>query len=400
MMNDFQICSKEMCTGCGACSQVCPKGCISMEPDEEGFLYPRIDKDACVDCHLCEKKCPSLHKTEGAGDSAYYMAIHKDKEILQKSSSGGAFSAIASYVLEAGGVIFGACMDPGTKEVYHIQIEAEGEMDQLRLSKYYQSNTKETYLAAKALLKEGRKVLFTGTACQIAGLYAVCGRPENLLTVDILCHGASSKLFADAYIKSQEKRFKKTVAHYQFRVKEGEEGWKSGGGTRMLLKFTDGTSFVADKETDTFFLAFNANLILRESCYQCPYAGPQRIGDFTLADFWGVTAARATPEEMKNGISLMLVNSPKGAAVLEQLGDKLQVTPIQPEEATPYNSSLIRPNRRPEKRDKVVKALIRGKDFNRTVRGAMRVKLLKRRIRRMIGPGAVRFVKRIRGKKV
>ncbi len=229
-MNDFLICRPDTCTGCGACVQACPKNCIKMFADEQGFLHPKISYDKCVRCRKCEVICPSNAELKGEKESEFYMAVHRDADVLAKSSSGGAFSALADIILSRGGVVFGATVEPVSREIKHIMIENADELDKLRLSKYYQSNTENTYINAKKMLEAGREVLFCGTACQIAGLYQICGHHEKLITADILCHGVTSKTVVDAYIRSQEKKFKKNISAYRFRVKEGSEGWKNGGG--------------------------------------------------------------------------------------------------------------------------------------------------------------------------
>ncbi len=167
----------------------------------------------------------------------------------------------------------------------------------------------------------------------------------------------------------------------------------------MYLEFSDGSAFVADKETDTFFLGFNNNLILRESCYRCKYCGTNRIADFTLADFWGVSEKRATAEQKKNGISLLLVNSGKGQSLMKALSERMEIASIEPSEAIPYNKALVKPNTRPEKRDKVFSRIAGGKDYNSIILGTLRGKMIKLRIKRVLGDRAVRFLKKVRGSK-
>lgn len=211
-------------------------------------------------------------------------------------------------------------------------------------------------------------VLFTGTGCQVAGLYAVLGSlrdSELLVTAEVLCHGVASKMVVDAYIRSKERKYKKKIKRFCFRIKNEALGW-SGGGTRMKLEFTDGTTFVADKPIDTFFLGFNKNLFLRESCYQCPYCGTKRVADFTIGDFWGVSVAHTTPEQRKLGVSLVLVNSDKAQQVLPELKNSLTMKRILPEEAIPRNRALSRPNPRPAMRDKIYRLLER-KDYDRLI---------------------------------
>ena len=189
-MNNFikkEICTALDCVGCGVCVSVCPQRCISMEENKEGFLYPVIDIEKCINCGLCEKKCPQnmAHNTE---TSKFYMAWHKNREILMKSSSGGVFSALANWILDRDGIIVGATFNSKTREVSHELINEYRQLDELRLSKYYQSKTEHIFPLVREQIKQGKLVLFTGTACQIAALNSFLGKLDikNLITIDVL----------------------------------------------------------------------------------------------------------------------------------------------------------------------------------------------------------------------
>lgn len=233
-----KICDRNQCTGCSACMQICSKSAITMKTDDEGFIYPVISADRCIGCKKCIRICPANNEHHG-NVGKFYMGRHKDKSVLNNSSSGGMFTALADYVLKKNGVVFGAVRNNDSGEVYHIYIQHESEIAPLRLSKYYQSNIGDSYLTAKQFLQEGRFVLFSGTACQIAGLYAVIGENlrEKLITVDVLCHGVASKIVVDEYIKSKEKKFKKKILSVDFRVKTEDVGWASGGGYKNETDF-------------------------------------------------------------------------------------------------------------------------------------------------------------------
>ena len=193
----MEICNHLSCTACGACKNVCSKSAISMREDSEGFLYPYIDESSCVNCGLCQKVCPA-NKDTPVSAATFYMAWHKNDEVLQKSSSGGVFTALADYVLARNGVVFGAVKNPDTQEVCHIMINNVQDLDKLRLSKYYQSDTKNVYQQIRGLLMQDRFVLFSGTACQVAGLYSALdkwkvnreiirgGASRRLITADVL----------------------------------------------------------------------------------------------------------------------------------------------------------------------------------------------------------------------
>lgn len=370
-MNNFvkkKICTTLDCVGCGVCSSVCTQGCISMEENNEGFLYPVIDIEKCINCGLCEKRCPQnvVHNTE---ISKFYMAWHKNREILMKSSSGGVFSALANWVLDRDGIVVGAIFNSKTREVSHELINGYRELDKLRLSKYYQSKTAHIFPVVREQIKQGKLVLFTGTACQIAALNSFLGRlnKKNLITLDVLCHGVASKKVVEEYIKSKEEEYGKEIIDFRFRVKEGKEGWEAGSGTRMKLFFVDGTSVTQDKYTDTYFVGFNSNIFLRESCYRCKYCGQERISDFTAADFWGVTDKRVGKQQLYDGVSVLLVNTDKAKSILLDLYDVMNIEEIDPMEAIPYNRAFEKPNSRPKERSSFFE-LLEKKGFDGAVK--------------------------------
>lgn len=364
------ICSYLYCTGCGVCANVCPKHCIQMQENNEGFLYPIVNEALCVQCGKCQQICPALKQPEVHDEADFYMAWHKDKNVLLNSSSGGAFTALADFILSKKGIVVGAALDEQSREVVHIAIENRELLNKLRRSKYYQSRTGDIYNRIREWIEQKRYVLFSGTACQIAALYSMLGKlgdSEYLLTVDVLCHGVASKAIMDAYIKSKEKKYRRKIKAYYFRIKEEPIGWRAGGGTRMKLEFTDGAVLVADKPVDTFFVGFNNNLFLRESCYRCKYCGTKRIADFTIADFWGVSETRVSREQLRDGISLLLVNSRKARQMMETLQKDLVTEKILPEEAIPYNRALRCPNERPKWRDTFY-SLIKRNDYDQLIK--------------------------------
>lgn len=227
------ICSYLYCTGCGVCANVCPKHCIQMQENNEGFLYPIVNEALCVQCGKCQQICPALKQPEVHDEADFYMAWHKDKNVLLNSSSGGAFTALADFILSKKGIVVGAALDEQSREVVHIAIENREFLNKLRRSKYYQSRTGDIYNRIREWIEQKRYVLFSGTACQIAALYSMLGKlgdSEYLLTVDVLCHGVASKAIMDAYIKSKEKKYRRKIKAYYFRIKEEPTGWHAGGG--------------------------------------------------------------------------------------------------------------------------------------------------------------------------
>lgn len=395
-MKMIKICEETICTGCSECAEMCPKQCISMCESYDGFLYPTIDHNRCISCGLCQKTCPNNKDIEKS-QSSFYMAIHKDKDVLKNSSSGGAFTGLAKLVLNRNGYVAGAFMNPETKEVKHIIVDNVDELEKLRLSKYYQSNTDGVYKRVLAYLKQDKYVMFSGTACQIAALFSIVPEElgEKLLTVDILCHGVSSKKVIDSYIQSEEKKFKKKIIDYRFRIKE-VLGWHSGGGTKMKLIFEDGSYYIEEKSVDTFFMAFNKNAVLRESCYSCKYCGTERISDFTIADFWGVTEQRANKQKQQEGISLLVCNSEKARRIIEELRRDMYIEKINQEEAIPYNNAFSQPNSRPIERDEFFSRLHSGEDFQKIVKELYKDTYFNMSVKKILGPKIVSIIKKIK----
>lgn len=362
----MDICSTELCTGCGLCVNLCPKQCITLHDAKDGFAYPVVDEKQCVGCRLCEKRCPinnELTKSQGY----FYMGWHKSQEVLQNSSSGGIFTALATAVLKENGVVFGAKFDPVTRNVVHDYIRSADELDSLRWSKYYQSQMGDVYKYVKQFLMEGKKVLFTGTACQIAAVYAYLGKERNqpnLYTMDVLCHGVASKKTVLSYIRDKEKEYKKEITNFKFRTKIN--GWQDGESSRMQLFFADGSTVLQDKFADTFFYGFNHNLFLRESCYHCKYCGQERIADITVGDFWGVLEEKVGKKAMGQGVSVITVNTKKAEQLIQASSEELELYEIDGNEAIPYNRAFTEPNVRPPYRENFFE-IMEKKSFDRAV---------------------------------
>lgn len=301
------------CTGCAACRNGCPANAISMKPDKEGFLYPSVDHDKCVLCGRCTAVCPMLH-TPAAPDHlpAAFAAWNRDETVRRDSTSGGVFSALADYVFEGGGVVFGAAMNPSL-QLRHVACFTQEELRRLRGAKYVQSDIGTTYRQVKQLL-ESRPVLFSGTPCQVDGLYRYLGgRPENLLTCDIICHGVPSPgVWADM-VRSVEATSGKKLQSVRFRNKVN--GWKN---SHFTATFQGGGVFSKPLMQTEYGRAFGRALFLRPSCHRCRYASMNRPGDFTLGDFWGLREDEL-PEEQKLGVGLLLINSRHGSHIFDQL---------------------------------------------------------------------------------
>ncbi len=398
MENQF-LCKPENCTGCGSCANACPKSCITMKENSEGFLHPVTDMEQCIKCGKCGKVCHVLSEMEKR-DGSFYMCWNNNREVLKKSSSGGVFTALAMTVLNRNGAVYGAYQDFDKKCVYHTVVRSENRLDKLRKSKYCQSDMKAVCREICELLKADTPVLFCGTACQVAGLLSYLKNSpaktklELLYTVDVLCHGVASQKTVNAFLKSKERMKHKKIKRYYFRVKDTGVGWKSGGGTRMRLVYEDDSVYVAPLGADTFFMGFNNNLFLRESCYRCRYCGTARISDFTIADYWGVPEESLPEGQTRYGVSVMTVNTEKAEALMPELKDSMYIEKINPDIAVANNRSFKKPNDRPEKRDEYFR-LLDTTDYDTLIRKLLPKTYWKGKIKGVIGADTVTKIKKM-----
>ena len=343
----------EKCTGCGACVQRCPKRCISWTQREFGFRYPQIDKDACVNCGLCEKVCPTDKALEVPVEQKVYAAVHKDTEVLAKSTSGGAFTAIADAIFAQGGIVYGAAM-LDDMQVKYIRTTGKDDFEGLRSSKYLQSDTGTTYQMVEQDLKQGKFVLYSGTPCQIDGLKNFLGKDyETLYTVDIVCHGVGSQAYFDKYMDFARERYGKIKA-LRFRSKE-YAGWSCGG--VVVVDSSDCLKKIPYRDFDNYYYSyFLSGDIYRKSCYSCKYANTKRVGDFSLGDYWGVEALKL-PLQTEDGCSLLLVNNNRAEKLLETVVD-LDKVETTIEQAAHCNKQLNEPSRLPESRQKRIEEYV------------------------------------------
>lgn len=302
----ISINEKKKCCGCNACVQKCPKQCIVMREDVEGFLYPVVDQSECVGCGLCEKACPILNAKAEHQEVTAYAAFANDDNIRMKSSSGGLFTLFARQILSDNGIVFGAAFDQNFM-VHHIAIETEEELIKLQGSKYLQSRIENTYQEAERYLKFGRKVLYTGMACQIAGLKKFLGKEYELLyTVDVLCHGVPSPKVWRRYLDYQEKCHGGAVTRTFFRQKDF--GWKTYA---LKLQFNNLSAYEQIFSRDLFMQMFLSNICLRPSCHACKFKGLDRPSDITIGDSWGIENYMPEMDDDK-GTSVVLVHSLNG----------------------------------------------------------------------------------------
>lgn len=343
----------ENCTGCGACVQRCPKQCISWTTKEFDFRYPRIDEETCINCGLCEKVCPIDKELKAPTAQKAYAAVHKESSVLEKSTSGGAFTALADTIFSQGGVVYGAAM-LNDMQVEHIRTENRSAFAELRSSKYLQSDTGTTYQMVEQDLKQGRVVLYSGTPCQIDGLKCFLRKEyENLYTVDIVCHGVGSQAYFDKYMEFAKERYGKIKA-LRFRSKE-YAGWSCGG--VVVVGTSNSEKKIPYRDFDNYYYSyFLSGDIYRKCCYSCKYANTKRVGDFSLGDYWGVEALNL-PLQTENGCSLLLVNNDRAKKLLETVVD-LDKVETTIEQATHCNKQLNEPSRLPESRQKRIEEYV------------------------------------------
>ena len=316
----IEIVSKEMCCGCGACKQICFQKSIHMDYDCEGFLYPVVNQEICIQCGQCEKVCPILNAQESDNEIIdCYIGYDKKTDDRLTSSSGGLFGILATSFLNHNGVVYGAAFDTDFS-VHHIRIDCVNKLTQIKGSKYVQSSIEDTYLLAKKDLDGGRKVLFSGTACQIAGLKRFINRKDdNLVTVDVLCHGVPSPLVWKIYMDRLVDDKKAMIRSINFRSKEN--GWKK---YMMRVEFLNNDIYCVPHRADPYMQVFLSNVCLRPSCHNCKFKKLHRTSDITLGDAWNIKNINPDMDDDK-GTSIILIHTEKGEEIINSLKDKIKL---------------------------------------------------------------------------
>lgn len=325
------ITDKHNCCGCSACASICPKHCITMQEDSEGFLYPMVDIDICVDCHLCERVCPCVNLEQSQNPIECFGAKNNDDSIRRQSSSGGMFTAIAEGVILNGGIVFGAAFDNEWK-VVHTYTETIDGIAAFRGSKYVQSSICDSFKQVEAYLKEGREVLFSGTPCQVSGLIRFLRKNyDNLLTIEVVCHGVPSPKIWREYLSSLRLKNIGSISH-----KDKTTGWREYSFT---IKDVNHKIVFTEKAKDNkYMMAFIRNLTLRPSCFSCPAKSGRSHADITIADYWGIEHLIPELDDNK-GTSFICVNTPKGLALINNLN--IQKIRADFQKATPYNPCIV-----------------------------------------------------------
>lgn len=343
------------CCACGLCELICPVHAIRMQSNQYGFLEPVIDRNRCVDCGLCEKKCVA-QQAKVERPIQCFAGVNLNGSVKGNSSSGGAFAALAEDVLEHGGVVFGAATIPknNVMTIEHIMIEHKEQLSAIQGSKYVQSNARNSYAEVKRQLEKKRKVLFSGTPCQVAAIKNYLGKADpNLLLVDLICHGTPSALYWEQSLQEKLKKNEK-ITRVSFR---GAEGYMRGE-----IAFSGGAVGKRNEKytftNDAYYSFFLGGDTYNEGCYHCPYAQMKRGGDITLGDFWGAereydldSMEKEQKIDLHHGLSLILVNSHKGLEACDSVkNQKLWLREVDYAKAAQYNAQLNRPSNKGKNR--------------------------------------------------
>lgn len=354
MKNRFiDIKSADECCGCRNCENICPNKAVTMVENTEGFIYPQVDAGKCINCGLCQKACPQINKAENVdyylSENICYALKNKDKQIQMESTSGGAFSAFAKYILNNGGYVCGSVMDDNLK-VRHIIVNDIKDLSKLYGSKYVFSDVNNVFMDIKTLLNDNKKVLFCGVPCQVNALINFLSkRYDNLFTIELICHGAPSQKLFDKYIEYYENQHKCKVLKYEFRSKKAA-AW----GTYKALAVTEKNGKIKEKiinaDFDKYYNTFLQSKAHRESCYKCKFADVKRYADITIGDFWGIEHIK--PEFSDScGVSKIIINSRKGLNLFESIKESVVYDEVKFADIMKHNSQLQKPVERKKIRD-------------------------------------------------
>lgn len=346
--------NKKKCCGCQSCYNVCPKGAITMVDDDRGFKYPKVDEEKCINCGLCEKVCPILVNSNIKNTPKAYACVNLDEKIRMQSSSGGIFTVIAEYIIDNGGVVFGAAWNSDFSKVEHVYVENKNDLSKIRGAKYLQSDINKSYLKVKEFLEADRYVLFSGTPCQIEALKLFLGRDyDKLYLQDIICHGVPSPKVWNVYKKFKEaEKGEATIKNVQFRSKD-PDGWNR---YHVKMQFSNNKLYDVEHGKDIYMKAFLSNISLRDSCTNCEFKKENRVSDITLADFWGINNIKPNMNDEK-GTSLVIVNLQKGSDLLKKVKDEIKIEEVDFNIAIKPNPSMNHISRENPKTDEFFERL-------------------------------------------
>lgn len=334
----IRIEEKAKCCGCTACKTVCPMHCISMESDDEGFLYPIVDQDKCIQCRKCENVCPILNATDDIAFSQDgYLIRSRDPEIRRTSAAGGAFSPIAEYVIEQDGFVCGVYLNEQFR-AEHIVCKDKENLFQFRGSKYMQSELNEVFSQILSLLEEKKLVLFSGTPCQVEGLLNAVKKPyDNLITVDVVCHSVPSPVVFDKYIQYIESKYQDKIISVRFRDKHYGYDYP----TMKLTGQRKGEFYHHGMESDPWLRAFFSGRCDRPSCYKCVFKKQYRRSDISI---WDCHNAEQYTEHFRDssGTTKVLVHSGKGKQFFSEIRNRYDVIAVTPEKLVDNSPAMLK----------------------------------------------------------
>lgn len=359
------ICESQYCTACYACLNTCQHGAIEFYADNMGYLYPHVNEDLCVDCGMCMKTCPINHPVELHHPQKVFAARNIDKMLLNSCASGGISTSLCRSIILDGGVVYG-CIAPNYRETYHTRADSIEQIAPMQGSKYVQSIIGDIFRDVKKDLREGKEVIFTGVPCQVAGLKNYLGKYyKNLLTVDLVCHGVSSQKYLYENVQDIFNKYNMDCKDVKLCFRRKFDGPEDSINIRYGLWFDNGLGQNAgiplsesDMPYNNYIAGFMSELILRENCYACQYAQENRIGDITLADFWGLKSSSSVLK--KDGVNLVLVNTEKGQEFFSKIENQIEKEERTLKEAVMGNGRLSHPSKRPKEKDSFISEYANG----------------------------------------
>lgn len=346
----IEILDKTRCCACTACASICPMKCITMKADEEGFLYPIVDTSLCVNCGICDSTCPLKQEDDKLQFSNQYKAYAiqcKDLSILKQSTSGGFFTPLAQYILSNNGVVYGVGFNENL-EVIHKEATHQEQLLEFCGSKYVQSDLQDTFQKIYKHLNESKMVLFSGTPCQVEGLLAFLNKEyDNLITVDLICHGTPSPLLWKKYVEYQECKYSSKITKVNFRHKT--YGYHSGA---MQLIFEDGNVYSGSARVDYMLKAFFSEISSRPSCYICGFKKKYHNSDFTIYDCWSAERLNRAIKDKDMGYTNLIINTAKGFNIFKSISNQYEIFEVSLEQQIEFDGPMVCNSAVPHKRRK------------------------------------------------